>query len=167
MDKLDEAELEGIWRRIKHYIPVSRISGRNRKEVLQSIEGFMRDNEGAGSGKAGSMETLVKQGFATEDAFGKTREFQQNLDKWITEETGIAEAGEAPEVPETPDLARIPKLNIFSSGRASVQSKGQKRVYYQKNLSVKFSEFRGKQSYYIYNTRTKKRLTWGVLNDAE
>lgn len=165
MDKLDEAELEGIWRRIKHYIPVSRISGRNRKEVLESIERYMRDNEGAGAGNAGSMETLIKKGFATEDAFGRTNEFQSNLDKWIVEDTGIGAGGDVIEAPQQPELARIPKLNIFSSGRASVQSRSGKRVYSQKNLSVKFSEFKGKQSYYIYNTRTKKRLTWGVLND--
>lgn len=162
MDKLDEAELEGIWRRVKHYIPVSRITGRNRQEVLNQIGQYMRDNETAGRGAQGSMETLVNKGFATEGAFGRTREFESSLDKWLTTET---ERPEAPEVSETPTIAQIPKLKIFSNGRASVSTKRGKRVYARRNLNISFSEFKGKRSYYIYNTRTKKRITWGVVND--
>lgn len=159
MDTLDDAELESIWRRIKRYIPTSRISGKTQQEVLQQIDQYMRD-AGDEEGKQGSMDSLIKNGFATENAFGRTKEFQSSLDKWITAEQ--PSRTEQVEAPQAPTLFGLPKVNIFSSGRASIATRRGKRVYAQKNLRVSYSTFKGKQSYYIYNIRTKKRITWGV-----
>jgi hypothetical protein len=161
MDTLDDKEVEGIWRRVKRYIPVDEIKGRNQQEVLQNLESFMRDASEV-EGESGSMKRLVKSGFATEEGFGRTKEFEDNLNEWLTEEPEEEEVEE--EVAE-PSIAELPKVSMFSSGRASISTRRGKRVYSQKNLSVKFSEFRGRKSYYIFNTRTKKRITWGVLTD--
>lgn len=165
MDGLDEAEIVGIWRRVKKYIPVNRIKGRNQREVLQNIETYMNE-QGEVQGESGSMKTLVKNGFATEDGFGRTKEFQSHLDEWIEGE-GFARGGgiESADIPEAPALTELPKLKMFSNGRVSVATRKGKRVYAQKNLRVSFAEFKGRTSYYVFNTRTKKRLTWGVLTD--
>lgn len=161
MDTLDDKEVTSIWRRVKRYIPTSRIKGRNQREVLQNIEQYMRD-AGEAEGESGSMNTLLKNGFATEEGFGRTKEFQSHLDEWLTQPVQVET-----KLPEAPEIASVPKLQIFSSGRATVTTRRGKRVYSQKNLRVSFAEFRGRKSYYIFNTRTKKRITWGVLNDNE
>ena len=160
MDKLDDKDLEGIWRRVKQYIAVDRISGKNRKEVLESIEEHLNGARGAGKDPRGSINTLLKKGFATESAFGRTRTFQDNLDKWITAEP---EEFEPTEFISKPKVSDIKKVKFFESGRASISTRRGKRIYAKKNLSITFSEFRGKKSYYISNTRTKKRITWGLV----
>jgi hypothetical protein len=160
MDTLDEKELESIWRRVKRYVPTGRIKGRNQREVLQSIEGYMRD-AGEEQGESGSMNTLLKHGFATVEGVGRIKDFQSHLDEWITSNvpTQIKERF------FVSSFAGLPKVEVFSSGRASVQTRRGKRVFAQKNLHVSFSEFKGRKSYYVFNTRTKKRITWEVLND--
>lgn len=165
MDTVDDKEIESIWRRVKRYIPTGRIKGKTQREVLQNIEQYMRD-AGEISGESGSMDRLIKKGFATEEGFGRTEEFQRHLDEWITAE-GFEEGEgiEGADIPEAPALTDLPKLKMFSNGRVSVATRKGKRVYQQKNLRVSFSEFKGRTSYYVYNLRTRKRLTWGVVND--
>ena len=159
MDTLADREVESIWQRVKQYIPTDRITGNSKEEVLQSIDKLMSEARDPQDDQ-GSMDSLLRNGFATKKGFGRTKEFQSKLDNWVV---AGAPKREAVQVFEEPSLDALPKLNIFSSGRASVSTGRGKRVFSQKNLRVSFSRFKGKQSYYIYNTRTKKRVSWGVL----
>ena len=154
MDSLDDNEIESIWGRVKKDLPVSRIQGKNQDEVLQSIRDIMSDS-GRAFDSRGSMDRLVKHGFASEKGFGSSRTFKDlSITQWI--QISI----DSGKIVTPLKLASIKKKN----GKISIKTKKRIRVYSKKNLKFSFSDSQsGGKRYYVYNTRTKKRVTWGFV----
>lgn len=166
MDKLSSIEIESIWQRVKRYIPTDYIEGDTPKEVLDSIENLMSGIRTRNV--QGSIKTLLNHGFATENGFGRTGEFQRSLDKWITKEPVpiVEEPLKREKISVQGDRIFIYKnLLPLKFNQQTNRVVVRKRSYSANNLKITFSKYKGKNVYYVFNTRLKKRLSWGLVND--
>ena len=152
MDTISDKEIESIWQRVKKYIDINRIKGENQKEILQNIEDFM--NASSTRENRGSMRNLIRKGFV--QRLPEVPTIQTELISYIKVEAqkpivaGIKER-ELPKVRGTKNPEKI----AVKTGKGT-------RTYSRSNIRISYSTFKGKPSYYVYNTRTKERVTWGV-----
>lgn len=154
MDTISDKEIESIWQRVKKYVDTNRIKGENQKEILQNIEDFM--NASSTRENRGSMRNLIRKGFV--QRLPEVPTIQTELITY----TRVEE--KKPIVAGIKDKEReLPKVRgTKNPEKIAVQTGKGTRTYSRKNIRITYSTFKGKPSYYVFNTRTKSRITWGV-----
>jgi hypothetical protein len=159
MDSIEPAEIESIWERVKKHISTNRIKGETQEEVLKNIEDLM--NATSTRQTRGSMSDLLRKGFIGRLKQGETltSSHQTELRSYATAPEPITIKDKITTIEELPKIkgTRSPKKVAIRTGRGT-------RTFSRENIRVSYSEFKGKPSYYVYNTRQKKRVTWGVVN---
>jgi hypothetical protein len=158
MDTLEANEIESIWERVKKHISTDRIKGKTQEEVLKNIEDLM--NATSTRTTRGSMKDLLRKGFIGRLKQGETLSGSQQteLRSYVTMPERIIFKEKIKEIEDLPKIkgTRSPKKVAIRTGRGT-------RTFSRENIRVCYSEFKGKPSYYVYNTRMKKRVTWGVV----
>jgi hypothetical protein len=153
MDSVSDKEIESIWQRMKRYIDTNRIKGESQEEILQNIEDFLKASSTRES--RGSMDRLLNKGFM--ERLPEVKSIQTELKEYIKfDDKGFGDGERKIDLPKVKKTKNVNKIAI-TTGKGT-------RVYSRANIRVSYAEFKGKPSYYIYNTRTKKRITWGVVN---
>lgn len=158
MDTIESAEIESIWERVKKHISTNRIKGDTQEEVLKNIEDMM--NATSTSTSRGSMSDLLSKGFIGRLKQGDTltSSHQTELKSYVSA-PAIIGGGRTPI-----DITDLPKIKeTRNTEKIAIRTGKGTRTYSRKNIRVSYSEFKGKPSFYVYNTRTKKRVTWGVV----
>lgn len=153
MDKLDDKEIEGIWKRVKKYVSTKRIKGKNQEEVLKNLESLM--NNTYTSSTRGSMRDLIQKGFL--GRLPKVSTIQSELIDYT-----LVEPKEAIEFKEEIKLPKV--IGTTNPEKIAIKTGKGTRTYLRSNIRISYSTFKGRPSYYVYNMRTKERVTWGVAD---
>ena len=150
MDTLDNNEIKSIWKRVKRYINPEQIKANTREELVKEIEKQMRLS--GSSRKQGSMDLLVRKGFA---------------DRVTKVEPILDEISETQEVKALQSLKKenLPskKVRFTKTKRVSIKKGKKFRTYLSKNIKITRSSYAGRSAYFVFNTRTKKRISWGFI----
>ena len=154
MDNYSEGEIESIWKRVKRQINVDKIKARTPEDLAVEIEKEML--RAGDTGKQGSLGNLLRAGFS---------------DRVIRIDSVVQEFREPlPGVKPKVRVKRFTKsqlpssnLRITQTGRISVKTSTRTRTFAQKNIRITIGSFKGRASYYVFNTRTKKRVSWGFV----
>jgi hypothetical protein len=158
MDSIEPAEIESIWERVKKHISTNRIKGDTQEEVLKNIEDLM--NATSTRTTRGSMKDLLSKGFIGRLKQGETltSSHQTELRSYVSTPAIIGGGATPIDITDLPKIkgTRSPKKIAITTGSGT-------RTYSRANIRVTYSEFKGNPSYYVYNTRIKKRVTWGVV----
>ncbi len=155
MDYLPDSEIKDIWGRIKKYIDPSQIKSNTREGFVKELTDLM-ESAGAAEGKQGSLDTLIKHGFP--DRVSTIPDITQKL-------PGFAAAAKQAvmQPPGIPKMAELPpKLSVASNNRFRIETGRGTRYYSQKNIRLSYSLWKDKAAFWVYNTRTKKRVSWGL-----
>lgn len=151
MDTLPDSEIKEIWKRIKQYIDPNQIKAETREQFVKELRSSM-NAAGEPSDKSGSMKTLVKKGFA--ERASAIPGLMQSL-------PGFAPKKPVKVIEPIPGLPS--NIRPISGERYAIKTttKGTKR---QKITNVKIisGKWKGRKAFWIYNTRIKKLVTWGL-----
>jgi len=156
MDTMSDREAKEIWQRVKRYINPENIKAGTREELAKEIDKQM--TLAGSSGKAGSMDSLVRNGFG--DKISRVDEVK---DAYVTPATI---EGKKLQVKAIKKEVRVsPNINKvrYNKKRISVKSKGRFRSFKTENIRVTRGTWGGRSAFYIYNVRTKKRISWGFV----
>jgi len=187
MDNLSDQDIIDIWDRVSQYVDVSDLKGSDTESLAQEIKDKLRSNASRETrhGKKdnwhgrGDTKRLAQAGFAERLVQTSLRE---SLDKISKQNRGETErvskdrelAMEKIRTKEIKEMSRQQQAETFSdalpekvwqipSGKLAVSTGSGTRYYAPQNINITFGEFRGKPSYYVYNSYLEKRLTWGLL----
>jgi len=156
LDSISDKEIGEIWKRTKRKISTSKIKGKTRQEVIDNLKSEL--NNIPDENKSGSPETLIKKGFA--ERIADQSFFQKEFVSVVKIE----------EVKPVIKPKIVPKRFIAASfvrkptaKRVSIRSKGRFRSFKRNNIKFTEFTFKGKSALNVYNIRTKKRLTWGLI----
>lgn len=163
MDSVSDKEVESIWSRLQKYVDVSKLKSKSKEGLKSEINTQLRSV--SSSEARGSVQTLLAHGFA---------ERVLKNDKIISD-LGVKdiEIGEPikRKYPQKPIPAvktygvslKLPSVvSIRDFGKIGVLVRGRTRVYNGANIEVLNSYWKGREAYYIKNSRTGKRVTWGL-----
>lgn len=151
MDSLADKEVSSIWQRVKRYIDVSEIEAQDTEGLAREIERKM-NAAGEVSKKPGSMKTLVKKGFPQRAAR------VENIRDAIK---GFQPAPPKPKPPKK--RPKLPaKVKRRKGRKLAVKTKTRTRVYAAKFVKITRGRWRNKRAYWVYHTKKKKFLTWGL-----
>jgi len=154
MDSYSDDEIESIWKRVKRQINVDKIKGRTPEDLAVEIEKEM--SRAGDTGKQGSLGNLSRAGFS--DRVTRidrvVQEFKEPL-PGIKPKVRVKRFAKS-QLPSS-------NLRITQTGRISVKTSTRTRTFAQKNIRITKGSFKGRASYYVYNTRSKKRVSWGFV----
>lgn len=156
MDTLADNEVKSIWKRVKRYINPENIKARTREELAREIEKQM--TLAGKSGKQGSMDSLVKNGFA--DRISRFEEVREEFEQPVTPEGEKLKTRAVKRAKrESPNSQRL----RYNSKRVTIQTSKGFRSYKPENVKVTISTYRGRSAYYVSNVRTGKRISRGFV----
>lgn len=156
MDTMSDQEAKDIWNRVKRYINPENLKTGSREELAREIEKQMQF---AGkSGKSGSMDTLVRNGFA--DRISQVDDVKNRYVEPVTTEGKELKAREfKKEKPLSPNAKKVK----FTNKRVVIKTAKRTRVFKPENIRVTRGTYGGRSAFYVFNTRTKKRVSWGFV----
>lgn len=154
MDSLPDEKISSIWGRVKKYINVSNIRGEDIRELSKNIEREMKAAAEA-EGKQGSIETLIKKGFPKRAA--------EVYDVRIE----IPKAGKPIEKVIKPRRRIKPKklpekITGRPKGKIAIRTKKRTKIFAAKNIKVTRGRWRNRNAYWVFNTKAKRLVTWGI-----
>jgi len=159
MDYSDR-EVEEIWQRVKRYINPENIKAKSREDLASEIKKQMTL---AGSSKnQGSMDQLVKNGFA--ERFSRLDDVKDTILVPTTPEARkdfFARKEATPKFVET-DLPSS-NIKLRKGNKISVKTGKGIRVFSRNTTNISRGTYGGKSAYYVYNTKLKKRISWGFI----
>ena len=152
MDTLPDSEVKEIWKRIKQYIDPNQIKAETRAEFVKELRRSM-NAAGDKEGESGSMETLVKKGFA--ERASTVPGLMESLPGFVPKKV----------VKVKKRIVALP-LNIrrISGDRYAIKTttRGTKR-HKRKNIKIISGTWRGRKAVWVYNIRIKRLVTWGLV----
>jgi len=152
MDTLPDSEVRGIWKRIKQYIDPNQIKAETREQFVSQLKRSM-NAAGEPSDNSGSMKTLVKKGFAERASI--VPGLMQSLPGFTAKKA----------VKTVRAITGLPSsIRLISGDRYAIKTttKGIKRQKI-KNVRIVSGKWRGRKAFWVYNTRIKRFVTWGVV----
>jgi len=156
VDTISDNEAKDIWNRVKRYINPENLKTGSREELAREIEKQM--SFAGKSGKAGSMDTLVRNGFA--DRISEVEDVKNRYVEPVTPEGRKVQAREfKKEKPVSPNAKKVK----FTDKRVVIKTAKRTRVFKPKNIRVTLGTYGGRSAFYVSNTRTKKRVSWGFV----
>ena len=157
MDTMSDREAKEIWQRVKRYINPENIKAGSREELAKEIDKQMTLS--GKSGKAGSMDSLVRNGFG--DRISRVDGVK---DAYVEPATIGGKKLQVKAVrKEAKKQSPNEKKLRYRGTRVSVKSKGRFRSFKSKNVRVTRGTWGGRSAFYTYNVRTKKRISWGFV----
>lgn len=159
MDTLEDKEVKGIWERVKRYINPEDIKAKTREELENEIKKQMSI---AGKSKnQGSIDILLNRGFATR--ISKEESVQKD---YIVGPEGKRDAvieNQEKNKWNKDQLPDMEKVRQRKGNKIAIKVKGKFRTYSENTTRVTRGSYKGRAAYFVYNTRLKKRLTWGFI----
>jgi len=158
MDSLSDSEVKGIWDRVKRYINPENLKANSREELAREISQQMQ--LAGGSGKQGSMDGLLRNGFA--ERISRFDDVQESYVEAVTPEGKkfVAEQRlKRPERKVSPDKNKV----RYNNKRTTVRTGKGFKSFKPENIKVTNSTWKGKSAFYVTNVRTGKRVSWGLI----
>lgn len=156
MDTVSDHEVEGIWKRVKHYIAPSQIQGQTPEEARLDLERQLQGVNSEVLGKSGNMQRLLSQGFV-ERAL-EVPSIRQELVSGV-KPTVVARK----ELPSA-KIPSIPGFTQRAGGRVAFKtSTGRMRVFKSSSLKTTSGSFKGRKAVFVSSFKTGKRITWRLL----
>ena len=137
-----EAEIQPIWNRIKARIDVTKIKSRTPQGIESEIEAALK------SATEPRIQNLLKSDFAIKAA--QNREIRKDISQILEKKKVKRKPAVPPNVKQT-------------DGKTIIKTRKKTKTFKTENLSIVYSLYRGEPAFYITNRRTKKRVTWGLL----
>jgi hypothetical protein len=160
MDSVSDKDIESIWSRLQKYIDVKQLKSKSKEGLKNEINTQLRGV--SSSDKSGSVQTLLEHGFA--DRVLKNENVKKDLG--FEEERIIGGGGVPKPIPAVKtygvSLKLPPIVTTRDFGKVGVVVRGRTRVYNGANIVILNSYWRGREAFYITNSRTGKRVTWGL-----
>ena len=164
MDSVSDKEVESIWNRLQKYVDVSKLKSKTREGLKSEINTQLR---GVSSTEArGSVQTLLAHGFT--DKVLKNDKIVSDLG--VVEDIEIGEPIKK-KYPKKPipavktfgvSLKLPPVVSVREFGKLGIVVRGRTRIFNGENINVLNSYWKGRKAFYITNSRTGKRVTWGL-----
>lgn len=159
MDTLSDNEAKSIWQRVKRYINPEEIKAGTREELENEIKKQM--NFAGRSKKSGSMDLLLSKGFATR--ISKDESVQKEYISGVEEKRSAVVKRQEKRKLDKSQLPDLKKVRERKGDKVAVKIKGKWRTYSKNTTRVARGSYKGRSAYFVYNTRLKKRISWGFI----
>jgi hypothetical protein len=158
MGSLDDSEVESIWNRLEKYIDVKSLRSSSKEGLKSEIVTALRGINDA------RVNNLLNSEFA--DKVAGSKAIKEKLG--IKEPEEIIGGGGTPikEIPRVKtfgvSLKLPPIISVREFGKLGIVVQGRTRIFNGENINVLNSFWKGRKAFYITNSRTGKRVTWGL-----